>query len=151
MKRYTHILLIVLVALFGCQHKAVKDYVVVIKPVGPSDVTQTTFYIALKKTNFKKENPFVIEILTDENSLRNVVSFAEDHQPSENDSKKVAGWYSLEISIYKSNHLIKDYILYNKVLNRAYLELLIRNLTNNNSDAKLIRLLKDDGLAQIGY
>ncbi len=149
MKKYIYFLLIGSFIISECRTRVVKDYVIIIKPIGNSDVTRTTFYIALKKTNMKKENPFVDEILTDENSLRNVVSFVEDNRPAKNDSTNNAGWGSLEISEYSAKHLMLNYKLINKEQSRNYLRLLIRRLVNQNSDAKLIKLIGEDGLSEI--
>jgi hypothetical protein len=146
MKKYFYFLLIVSVLFAECRTKIVTDYSVVIRPIGNSDFTRMTFYIALKKTNFSRKNPFIDEILTDENSLRNVVSFVDDNRPAKNDS--IAGWGALKISVYNRNHIIINYNLSNGDQSKNYLRSLIESLTNKNSDLKLIKDLKE-GLSEI--
>jgi len=148
-RKYCSILLIVPALLIACGSKSTKDYAVIIKPIGPSDVTRTTFYISLKKTNFRKDNPFIDEILTDESSLRNVVSFVEDHRPGITDTINRTGWGALKISIYNANHLKMEYKLTRADYSKNYLQLLIEYLKSNASDKKLIKDLKEEGLSQI--
>ena len=149
MEKYFYFLLVASITFFGCRAKTVKDYAIVIKPIGPNDVPRTTFHIALKRVNFKRENPFTDEILTDENSLQNVVSFVEDNRPDKINTKYDAGWGALEISEYRSNRLTMDYELSNKEESKIYLRALIESLTDKNSDSNLIKLIKEQGLSEI--
>ena len=149
MRKYLCLLLVGSIIFFGCRKTTIKDYTVVIKPIGPSDFTRSTFYISLKKTDFKKENPFTYEILTDENSLQSVVSFIEEHRPIINDTINKIGWGALKISVYNANHAIIDFKLNRSDYSKNYLKLLIEWLESTNSDAKLISRLKEEGLAAI--
>ena len=150
MRKYFHVLLIGSMLFVECRPEVIKDYAIIIKPIGPSDATRMTLFISLKKTKFKKDNPFVDEILTDENSLQNTISFIEDNIPAKNDRLTQAGWGSLEISEYNAKKLIIHYYILNNDPSRNYLSSLIKSLENNNSDAKLIKALKE-GLSELPY
>ena len=151
MKITCFILAITLIIMIGCHAKRdMQQYVVKIEPVGPSDYTRMTFYISFKKTNFKKEYPFFDEILTDQNSLQNTVSFLEDNIPVIKDSPKIS-FGSIEISVYKSKNLMIHYYFLNGEQSKNYLGALIKSLEDKNSDPKLIKDLKQEGYAAIPY
>lgn len=150
MIKYLCFLLVVPALFIECRTKSIEDYSIIIRPIGPSDATRMTFFISLKKTKFKKDNPFVDEILTDENSLQNTISFIEDNIPAKNDRPIKAGWGSLEISEYNAKKLIIHYCVLNNDPSRNYLSSLIKSLENKNSDVKLIKALKE-ALSELPY
>jgi hypothetical protein len=152
MKNSCYSLFIGLIILVGCQAKKdIQQYVVKIKPIGNSDVPRVIFYISLKKIHFIKKELFVDEILTDENSLRNIVSFIEENDPYKNSPKKeFTGFGSLEFSIYNSNSLLTEYEL-NREQSRLFLISMLKNLSDKNSDIKLINSLRKDGLDAVNY
>jgi hypothetical protein len=75
----------------------------------------------------------------------------EDNRPNKNYSKKTAEWGALKICEYKANHLIVEYELINAEQTKEYFRVMIKDLTRKNSDLKLIKLIQQHGLSELGY
>jgi hypothetical protein len=158
MKKLYILILFLLIANVSCQApRDVNFYYVKIKPIGMSDAPRVLIYISTIKLNKiinidTDENVgFNDQVVTDEKTLRNIVLFIGKDDSSKNIPQEHFNDFGcINISMYEKKSVITSYNL-DTSQNRKYLNSLIDMLVENKLDVKVIKILKEEVLAEIQY
>lgn len=157
-KNLIFIFLILWIIPMSCQAPTnIKLYYIKIRPIGNSDFPRVTVFISMTnldsitKLGFPTIRSFTDRILTNEETLRNTVSFiSKNNMYKDYPNKKFNEFGCLNVSVYNRKALVTDYDL-DRSGSVKYLNSLIAMLINKNLDPELIKELKREVLAPISY
>lgn len=133
----------------------IKSYYVQIRPIGMSDFPRATLFISMTnldsitKLGFPLMKSFTDRIITNEETLRNTVSFiSENNIYKDYPNKKFNEFGCLNILVYNGKALVTDYDL-DRAGSVKFLKSLISMLSDKNLDPALIKELKREVLEPI--